>query len=331
MRSVLGQSCEVWCAPQPPRPGEQLIAPMSCDCDQAVASVAQGQFGVFHLRQALQNGCSERMLRRRVFSGRWERLYPRVFRIRGTPPSRAQDLVAAFLWVEGGAVFSHRTAAEVHGFGFPRQESIEMITLRHLRVKDERVRLHRTRSLRARDVVAVGSLRVTSVDLTLMDLAGQVTDTALERYIDDVLRRGLCSLPRLRWRLEQSGGPGRGGTARLRAALGSRPADYRATDSVLEDAFLGLCRRHGLPEPRRQVEVPGLGRVDFYYDDARIVIELDGYEYHWDRAAFQRDRARSNALGVGGDLVLRFTHSDITGTPARVASQVRAARRARGA
>ena len=168
---------------------------MSCDCDQAVASVAQGQFGVFHLRQALQNGCSERMLRRRVFSGRWERLYPRVFRIRGTPPSRAQDLVAAFLWVEGGAVFSHRTAAEVHGFGFPRQESIEMITLRHLRVKDERVRLHRTRSLRARDVVAVGSLRVTSVDLTLMDLAGQVTDTALERCIDDVLRRGLCSLP----------------------------------------------------------------------------------------------------------------------------------------
>lgn len=83
--------------------------------------------------------------------------------------------------------------------------------------------------------------------------------------------------------------------------------------------------------PRRQVEVPGLGRVDFYYDDARIVIELDGYEYHWDRAAFQRDRARSNALGVGGDLVLRFTHSDVTGTPARVASQVRAARRARGA
>jgi very-short-patch-repair endonuclease len=127
------------------------------------------------------------------------------------------------------------------------------------------------------------------------------------------------------------GGPGRAGTTRLRAALASRLPGYRATDSVLEDAFLDLCRRHGLPEPRRQVEVPGLGRVDFYYDDARIVIELDGYEYHYDRGAFQRDRTRSNALGVGGELVLRYTHADVTVDAARVAGQVRAARRGRGA
>lgn len=171
----------------------------------------------------------------------------------------------------------------------------------------------------------------TSVDLTLMDVAGQLTEAALDRYVDDVLRRGLSSLPRLRWRLEQSGGPGRAGTAGLRAALVTRPAGYRATDSVLEDAFLELCRRHGLPEPRRQVEVPGLGRVDFYYDDARIVIEFDGYQYHRDRPAFQRDRTRSNALGVGGELVLRYTHADVTAEAVHVASQVRAARLAGGA
>ena len=304
---------------------------MSCDFDQAVARIASRQFGVFHLDQAPKNGCTEKMRRVRISGGRWERLYPRVYRIEGAPPSRVQDLVAAHLWVEGGAVFSHRTAAELHGFGLPRRESIEMTTLRHLRVRDERVKLHRTGSLQARDVVAVGSLRATSVDLTLMDVAGQLTVAALDRYIDDVLRRGLSSLPRLRWRLERSGRPGRAGTAGLRAALAARVQGYRPTDSVLEDAFLDLCRRHGLPEPRRQVEVPGLGRVDFYYDDARIVIELDGYEYHRDRPAFQRDRTRSNALGVGGELVLRYNHADVTAAAAFVASQVGAARRMRGA
>ncbi len=304
---------------------------MSSDCDQAVARIASRQFGVFHLDQAAQNGCTEKMRRLRISGGRWERLYPKVYRIEGSPSSRAQDLVGAHLWVEGGAFFSHGTAAELHGFGRPKQGSIEMTTLRHLRVRDERVKLHRRALLEPSNIVAKGKLQITSVDLTVLDLAERLTPAGLERCLDDVLRRGLSSLPRLTWRLEQSGGPGRAGTARLRAALALRLPGYRATDSVLEDAFLALCRRHGLPEPRRQVEVPGLGRVDFYYDDARIVIELDGYEFHYDRSAFQRDRTRSNALGVGGELVLRYTHADVTTKAAQVASQVGAARRARGA
>lgn len=203
-----------------------------------------------------------------------------------------------------------------------------MTTAGQLRHRDGQVRLHRRALVEPRDIVSRGQLRITSVDLTVLDLAERLTDVALERCVDDVLRRRLCSLPRLRWRLERSG---RAGTAGLRAALATRAEGYRATDSVLEDAFLDLCRCHGLPEPRRQVEVPRLGRVDFYYDDARIVIELDGYEYHSDRPAFQKDRTRSNALGVGGELVLRYTHADVTAEAAFVASQVRAARLARGA
>lgn len=302
---------------------------MSGECDRAIALVAARQFGVFHLTQALQNGCTATLIRDRVATGRWERLYPRVFRIRGAPPSRAHDLVAAHLWVQGGAVFSHTTAAELHGL-LPSTKAIEMTTTGQLRSRDG-VRVHRRALVEPSDVVALGVLRLTSVDLTMLDLAGRLTETALERCVDDILRRRLCSLPRIRWRLEQSGGPGRAGTAGLRAALAMRSEGYRATDSFLEDAFVALCGRHGLPEPRRQVEVPGLGRVDFYYEDARIVIEIDGYEYHSDRPAFQKDRSRDNALGIGGELVLRYTYADITADAAQVASQLRTARRVRGA
>ena len=191
--------------------------------------------------------------------------------------------------------------------------------------------LHRRALVEQRDIVTRGRLRLTAVELTVLDLAVRLTLDAIERCVDDVLRRRLCSLPRLKWRPEQSGCRGRAGTAGLRGALATRAEGYRATDSVLEDLFVDLCRRHGLPEPRRQVEIPGPGRVDFYYDEARIVIEIDGFAYHSDLGPFQKDRTRDNALGVGGELVLRYTHADITAKPAQVASQVKAARLARGA
>ena len=303
---------------------------MTRESDRAIALIAGRQFGVFHLAQALESGCTATLVRERVAVGRWDRLYPRVYRIEGSPLSRAQELVAAHLWVQGGAVFSHSTAAELHGLDLPRNKQIEMTTAGQLRFRDERIRLHRTRALvEQRDIVAVGILRLTAVDLTVLDLAASLTQPQLERCINDVLRRGLCSLARLKWRLEQSGLRGRAGTAGLRGALATRAEGYRVTDSALEDLFVDLCRRHGLPEPRRQVAIPGLGRVDFYYDDARIVIELDGYAYQSDLRPFQKDRTRSNALGVGGELVLRY--ADVTAKAAFVASQIRAARRARGA
>ena len=302
---------------------------MSCDCDQAVARIASCQFGAFHLDQVLQHGCSEKMRRMRISDGRWERIYHRVYKIKGAPPSRTQDLVAAHLWAHGTAVFWHSTSAELHGLALPTTATIEMTTNGQLQSRDPRVRLHRRALVEQRDVVGRGQLRLTTVDLTVLDLAGRLGEATLG-LVDDVLRRGFCSLSRLAWRLDQSGKPGRAGTAGLRAALASRAEGYRVTDSVLEDLFVELCRRYDLPEPRRQVAVPGIGRVDFYYEDARIVIEFDGYAYHSDPAPFQKDRTRGNALGVGGELVLRYTHADVTLDAARVASQIRQARRVRG-
>lgn len=304
---------------------------MTRESDRAIAAVAGRQFGVFHFAQALECGCAARLVRDRVAVGRWERLYPRVYRIEGSSPSRAQDLVAAHLWARGAAVFSQSTAAELHGLELPRAKRIEMSTAGQLRSRDARIKVHRRALVERLDTVARGELRLTAVDLTVLDLVGRLTPAAVDCLVDDVLRRGLSSLPRLEWRLEQSGSQGRAGTAGLRAALATRAEGYRVTDSALEDLFVDLCRRHGLPEPRRQVVIPGLGRVDFYYDDTRIVIELDGYAYHSDLGPFQKDRTRSNALGVGGELVLRYTHADVTGRGAFVADQVRSARRARGA
>jgi len=57
---------------------------------------------------------------------------------------------------------------------------------------------------------------------------------------------------------------------------------------------------------RQQVRISGVGRVDFLVGE-RLVIEVDGYAFHGDRDAFERDRARDAALIELGYVVLRVS------------------------
>ena len=55
--------------------------------------------------------------------------------------------------------------------------------------------------------------------------------------------------------------------------------------------------------------------VDFHWPEARLVVELDGYEYHGTRQAFEDDRARDAALTAAGWRVIRVTDRGSTGQP----------------
>ena len=45
---------------------------------------------------------------------------------------------------------------------------------------------------------------------------------------------------------------------------------------------------------------------DFAFPDAKIAIYCDGYEHHWKRCPFQKDRQQSRELQLQGWCVLRF-------------------------
>ena len=62
-------------------------------------------------------------------------------------------------------------------------------------------------------------------------------------------------------------------------------AQPEPTRSELEDAFLKLIRRNRLPVPQMNVHVWG-HRVDAYFPQHRLIVELDGWETHRIRAAF---------------------------------------------
>ncbi|MGE4365556.1 MAG: endonuclease domain-containing protein, partial [Mycolicibacterium sp.] len=60
----------------------------------------------------------------------------------------------------------------------------------------------------------------------------------------------------------------------------------------------------------------------------KVAIEVDGFAFHSDHDAFQKDRVRQNRISLLGWQVLRFTWLDLTEYPERVLATIRAAIRA---
>ncbi|HET9592256.1 MAG TPA: DUF559 domain-containing protein, partial [Solirubrobacterales bacterium] len=94
----------------------------------------------------------------------------------------------------------------------------------------------------------------------------------------------------------------------------------------LEERFAPFLRRHHLPLPRFNDWIllgPKRYRVDCHWPRLRLIAELDGWEGHSTRSAFQDDRARDRALGVAGYSVVRLTWNQLDVEPEAVASDLR--------
>jgi len=97
-------------------------------------------------------------------------------------------------------------------------------------------------------------------------------------------------------------------TAPARAAWALRAVDGRS-ESGTEFIFrLRISKRGVVPRP--QVPIAGVGRVDFVIGE-RLVVEVDGAEYHTDRDRFEDDRQRDARLSSLGYRVLRFSHRQV--------------------
>jgi hypothetical protein len=154
---------------------------------------------------------------------------------------------------------------------------------------------------------------VTSIERTIMDLSSRLHDRQLQRLIIGADRSGRLSWRDLQRVIEE--GNGRKGLRRLRRV--AVDIDPHATDAVspLEIDFFSLCQKAGLPDPQINVLVEGQ-LVDFYWPAAKLIVETDGYKFHNDRAAFERDHEVTVALTAAGYEVLRTTYRMLRSNPA---------------
>jgi very-short-patch-repair endonuclease len=88
--------------------------------------------------------------------------------------------------------------------------------------------------------------------------------------------------------------------SRLRA-VDAQPGSGSGYESIV----VRRLRRIGL-RVRQQVRIPGVGRVDAVIDHI-LVLEIDGFEHHSTREAFEEDRRRDAALAALGKPKIRLT------------------------
>lgn len=112
---------------------------------------------------------------------------------------------------------------------------------------------------------------------------------------DTALSAGLVTLRELREILA-----GQPANVRRRATL-AHPGSESGVESIVRQRL--QSRGHVVEQ---QVHVPGVGRVDMRIDGV-LYLELDGYAFHRDREAFERDRLRDARLAAHGRLRMRVS------------------------
>jgi hypothetical protein len=292
------------------------------DPDLQLAALADRQLGVVTRKDLIACGLTRTAIADRVARGRLRVLYRGVYSVGHRRLRREGEWLAA-VWGSGRrAALSHWHAAALWDLLPPRGSRIHVSTpSRSGRIPDaDRVVLHRVGTLRPWEVTVTDAVPVTTPSRTLLDLARHLRPRPLEELIGRMSRLGHFDLVTVLESLDDH--RRMPGTPKLRRLLddlrGAGPADIR---SVLESRFLQMCDDHGLPAPLVNGRVAGL-LVDFFWPEAALVVEADGYAFHTTRSAFERDRDRDQRLTLAGYRVIRVTSSQVTREPAEVARRL---------
>lgn len=290
------------------------------DARNAIVELAARQHGVVALRQLEEIGVSRARLRTQLGRGWLRRVHVGVYAVAGRPLSHRGRWLAAVLAGGPAAVLSHGDAAALWRIADPSPPPAH-VTVRGPGGRGRRagLRIHRRAGLPADETTVRDGIAVTTPARTILDLASLLPRRRLERAIDEAEYRRVCTAADLEAIIARH--RGRAGAAVLAGVLRRHAVGTTRTRTELEEMFLALCRRRGLPQPLVNAPLLGL-TVDFLWPPA-VVVEVDGGQGHLTRRAFQGDRDRDSLLAAHGYRVIRFTWWDVERRAGVVADRVR--------
>lgn len=295
--------------------------------DELMRTLAARQHSLVARDQLRARRVARQAVARRLESPDWEALTARVLRLVGAPVTGGQRALAAVLDAGADAVVSHRSAAAL--WGLPGFELRDLhLTCTHGRGRPTALaEVHHSRWLPAEHHTVRDAIPLTTLARTVVDLAAMERPARVELALHAAVRMGLA------WSvvddvIRELGAKGRSGIGLVRGLMlegGGRPLG-----SGLEGRLLRTLAGAGLPRPRRQVDLGAgewVGRVDFFYDDVCLVIEVDGAWHHEEALDVRRDKRRTAALTAAGFRVLPLSEDLIRHAPDEVVRLVREARR----
>lgn len=283
-----------------------------------LAELADRQHGVVSIRQLTGPlGYSRGEVYRATNAGRLHRLHPGVYAVGYTRLSIHGHCLAAVLACGPDALLSHVSAAWLWGLTKTSPLPASVSTPHH-RKRRPSIRLHEARSIGFNDRALREGIPVTSLARTLLDLAATVRFDWLEKMVERSEELGLFDLRAVEELLART--VGHHGHKRLRQAIALyQPTSF--TRSSLEKRFLELVIAAGLPQPHTNYVEHGF-ELDCYWPEHRFAVELDVFETHGTRAAFERDRKRQEDLLLAGIQMIRVTGPRLACEPDEVIRRV---------
>lgn len=277
--------------------------------------MAHRQSGNFTRRQLLELGLSAGAIKARLRNGSFVVRYHGVYAL---APARqdAQALIAAAVLAGGPhAVASHASAAHLWDF-LTHYEPPPEITLPQGDRRPRGVRTHRCPSLQSQDITRQRGVPTTSAARTVLDLAPRLAPKQLTRIVNEARRSRHLRMPALADLLDRN--PYHPGTKLLKPFAGD---SANPTRSGFEDDFRAFVARYGLPTPEINVDLNGR-EVDVLFPEHKVIVEVDGWDFHKDRDAFEDDRERDAEHLRLGFLTVRITKQRFAGAPDREAARL---------
>lgn len=287
--------------------------------EERIAAAAAGQHGVVTRAQLMDAGISAAAIGRRLKAGRLRALHRGVYLVGSIEPDRAPEMAAA---LAGGptAALSHTSALHVWnllGLAPPRPIHVSGPASRDRRRSG--IVFHRiSRPWGDDECRSVGNIRVTAPGRTIVDAAGILGRREIELALAKAEREGLLGgeeLARLPDRY-----PRRRGMAMLRCLI-KEQSGPQLTESEAERRCLELIRIGGMSRPHTNVTV-GPYRLDLFWPDLGVAVEVDARAYHSSTPRFEGDRQKDNWLRARGMEVIRVTWRQITRDPTRTSVQI---------
>jgi hypothetical protein len=268
---------------------------------QALAELATRQHGVVSTAQLRELGYGHNVIVQATASGRLHRLHRGVYAVGHRDFDWHGRCLGAVLAC-APAVASHASAGWLWGLlrYAPGTIDVTATTRRHSK---SAFRIHYA-PLEDRDREECEGIPVTSLARTKLDLAATLNAYRLGRVLERSEDLGIFDLGPIEEVLGRF--THHPGAKPLRQALEIYRPDPTFTRSGLEKRFLALVREAGLPAPSMNLNVIGL-ELDAYWPKERFAVELDVYETHGTRAAFETDRLRNEDLLLAGIAVDRVT------------------------
>lgn len=237
----------------------------------------------------------------------------------GRPITETREFWMAGVLVAGPkAVLARQSAVDLWGIGGRRRfRNLTVDVLRPESRKPQvtlirgpgaprahRLWVRRSSKMPDQHLTTVDGIPVLTVERLLLDQAGRIPPGRLELLFLESDRLGLLDDDRLGEIFEF--GRHWPGIRHLKRLAQVRDPRVQQTKSALEAVFVARRAVTGLPGPEVN-KVVGTCEVDFVWEEAKLIVEADGKEYHQGRAQAVRDVHKENYLRRLGYEVLRIT------------------------